>query len=54
MDVDYSLEIRRHGLKIYQVPVSLLHEENGTTKDFLCQDELRAKVDLNLQRFYEK
>ncbi len=54
MDVDYSLEIRRRGLKIYQIPVSLLHEESGTTKDFLCQEEYRAKVDLNLQRFYEK
>ncbi len=54
MDVDYSLEIRQRGFRIYQVPVNLLHEENRTTRDFLALPEYRAKVESNAKAFFEK
>lgn len=54
MDVDYSLEVRRRGFKIYQVPVNLIHEENGSTGDFLARPEYRKKVAHNYRLFFRK
>jgi len=54
MDVDYSMEMRLRGWRLYQVPVNLLHEENGTTRPLLQQSEYQAKVAKNLELFYQK
>jgi GT2 family glycosyltransferase len=54
MDVDYSLEARRRGFKIYQVPANLIHDENGTTRDFLAQPAFLEKVMHNQRIFAEK
>lgn len=53
-DVDYSLEIRIRGYNLYQVPVNLLHQENGTTKPFLEYPEYRDKVEGNFKEFEKK
>lgn len=37
-DVDYCMQTYMRGLRIYQVPVNLIHEQNGTTKDFLVDE----------------
>lgn len=54
MDVDYSLEVRRRGFTIYNVPVNLIHDENGTTKDFLNQPSYQEKITRNHRIFREK
>jgi len=54
MDVDYCMRIQLHGLRTYQVPVNLIHEENGTTKDFLVDPLFRAKMDANFEVFDKK
>lgn len=54
MDVDYCLEIRRRGMKIYQVPVNLLHAENGTTRQYLDQKSYSGLVAENHKAFYLK
>jgi len=54
MDVDYSLEVRRRGYKIYQVPVNLIHEQNGSTKEFLRQPAYAEKISRNQAAFQEK
>lgn len=53
-DVDYSLEARLRGLKLYQVPVNLLHEESGTTIRYLADASYRSKVDFNYTAFHTK
>lgn len=53
-DVDYCFEIRKRGMKIYQVPVNLIHEENGTTREFLADDLYQDKMARNFNLFYEK
>lgn len=53
-DVDYSLEIRIRGYNLYQVPVNLLHEENGTTRPYLEKPEYQAKVESNFKEFEKK
>ncbi len=53
-DVDYSLEARLRGLKLYQVPVNLLHEESGTTIRYLADPSYRSKVDFNFTAFHTK
>jgi hypothetical protein len=54
MDVDYSLEVRKRGFAIYQVPVALLHDANGTTKRYLDDESYRQKVAGNHLLFYSK
>jgi len=54
MDVDYCMEMRSRGWRLYQVPVNLIHEENGTTRPLLDQPEYQAKVVNNLELFYRK
>ncbi len=54
MDVDYSLEMRLRGLNVYQVPVNLVHEENGSTAAMLALPEYKAKVDGNIDWFERK
>ena len=55
MDVDYSFEVRLRGFGIYQVPVSLLHEEGRTTRPMMAADpRLGQYVQQNLQRLGEK
>ncbi|KAB1075342.1 hypothetical protein [Methylobacterium planeticum] len=52
MDVDYSLEAASRGVNLYQVPVNLLHEENGSTRDFLNDPERLEKIAYN-QRYFQ-
>lgn len=54
LDVDYSLEIRLRGLNLYQVPINLIHQENGTTAEMLQRPEYKAKVDHNYALFDRK
>ncbi len=54
MDVDYCMEMRLQGWRLYQVPVNLIHEENGTTRPLLAQPEYQSKVNKNLEFFYQK
>jgi len=54
MDVDYSLEMRKRGFDIYQVPVNLIHEESSTTKAFLEQEIYQRQVDSNHRVFNDK
>jgi hypothetical protein len=54
MDVDYSFEIRRRGYNLYQIPVNLLHDESGTTKEMLAKPEYQSYVENNLKIFYQK
>lgn len=55
MDVDYSFEARLRGFQLAQVPVSLQHEENRTTKSLWEQKpELKAFIQSNIDTFYEK
>ncbi len=53
-DVDYSLEMRKRGWNLYQIPVALLHEENRSTKPYLEQIEYQQKVAGNYEYFYKK
>jgi hypothetical protein len=55
MDVDYCFEARLRGFCFFQVPVSLLHEENRTTRPFWEADSnLRDFMAGNFDLFYEK
>ncbi|MDQ2803619.1 MAG: hypothetical protein M3Y41_13425 [Pseudomonadota bacterium] len=55
MDVDYSLEARLRGFRLYQVPVSLLHEESRTTRPMLqAGGDLRDAVSRNWDVFHAK
>jgi hypothetical protein len=55
MDVDYSFEARLRGFLLYQVPVSLCHEENRSTRPILDADpSARAKLEGNFKAFYDK
>lgn len=53
-DVDYSLEMRKRGWNLYQIPTTLIHEESRSTRSFLDQPEYRQKVTENYEYFYEK
>lgn len=53
-DVDYCFEARRRGINVYQVPVNLLHVENGTTEPFLKLEKYQIKKNKNTQRFHDK
>lgn len=54
MDVDYCMEVQLRGLRVHQVPVNLIHEQNGTTKDFLKDPKFKSQVKENLVAFDEK
>lgn len=55
MDVDYSFEARLRGFDVFQVPVSLDHQENGTTGAMLREDPERQKqVNQNVSAFTTK
>ena len=55
MDVDYCFEARLRGFQLFQVPVSLQHEENRTTRPFREADSnLRGYAVRNRELFYEK
>ena len=41
-------------MKIYQVPVNLLHAENGTTRPYLDQQSYKDLVAENHKAFYMK
>lgn len=54
-DVDYCLEARKKGWKIYQVPVPLLHFESKDNKRLMQQNqELNAKWGRNFNRLLQK
>jgi len=54
-DVDYCLQTRKEGYKIYQVPVRLLHFESKDVKRLRAQNsELNNKEARNLQRLNKK
>jgi len=55
MDVDYCFEARLRGFRLFQVPVSLQHEEHGTTRAAWEEDpNLRDYMAGNFDLFYEK
>ena len=54
MDVDYCMAVQLRGMRIYQVPVNIIHAENGTTKDFLKNPEYKATMFANFTIFEEK
>jgi GT2 family glycosyltransferase len=55
MDVDFSFEARLRGFRLFQVPVSLQHEESRSTRAMWeQQSELKDYISHNLDRFYEK
>lgn len=54
MDVDYCMLARLHGFKCYQVPVNLLHEENGSTRELLADPVHREAMLSNFDRFRSK
>lgn len=55
MDVDYSLEARLKGFKLYQVPLNLVHEESRTTRGLLQADRsLEENIHRNKARLLEK
>jgi GT2 family glycosyltransferase len=55
MDVDYSFEARLRGFRLFQVPVSLQHEENRTTRPIREADaQLQDYIARNFDLFYEK
>ena len=54
-DVDYCFEARKRGFQVFQVPVSLLHEESRTTRPLmLANPKLSTQAADNLKTFYEK
>jgi hypothetical protein len=54
-DVDYSLEARLRGFRLYQVPVNLLHHESRTTRPILSESpDLSEKVERNFTVFRDK
>ncbi|NQU37779.1 MAG: hypothetical protein HQ526_09340 [Actinobacteria bacterium] len=54
MDVDYCMEVQLRGLRTYQVQVNVIHEGNGSTREFLADPVYKAKFRKNKQRFVEK
>ncbi len=55
MDVDYSFEARLRGFRLMQVPASLVHEENRTTRSLWEQQPaLLDALQRNFKRFYAK
>jgi GT2 family glycosyltransferase len=55
MDVDYCFEARLRGFQLMQVPVSLQHEENRTTRSLWeKKPDLRDHIGQNMERFYAK
>jgi len=54
MDADYSLEARRRGFQLFQVPVTLLHEESRTTRQFMARAEYSNFVQTNRDAFWAK
>jgi beta-1,4-mannosyl-glycoprotein beta-1,4-N-acetylglucosaminyltransferase len=55
MDVDYCFEARLRGFRAFQIPVSLQHEENRTTRVLWETDSrLRDQMVGNFALFYEK
>jgi hypothetical protein len=55
MDVDYCFEARLRGYHLFQVPVSLQHEESRTTKPVLERDPtLWNEISRNFELFSEK
>jgi hypothetical protein len=54
MDVDYCLQARLHGFRCYQVPVNLLHEENGSTRELLAEPAYRDAMLHNFELFRRK
>ena len=54
MDVDYSMRIRLSGLNLYQIPVNLVHDENGSTAAFLAKPEFQEAVTANYELFDRK
>jgi GT2 family glycosyltransferase len=55
MDVDYCFEARLRGFRLFQVPVSLLHEESQTTRPIWEADpKLLDCMARNIDLFYEK
>lgn len=54
MDVDYCMAVQLRGMRIYQVPVNIVHAENGTTKDFLKNPEYQEAMLANFTVFEEK
>lgn len=54
-DVDFCLETRKIGYKIYQVPVRLLHHESRDNKLIKAQNPSKIEAELrNLQRLQTK
>lgn len=54
-DVDFCLEARKLGWKIYQVPVPFLHFEGKTNKQLHAQNPNKARLaELNRAIFWEK
>ena len=54
MDTDFALEATVRGAQIYQVPITLLHEENGSTRTFLSDPRYSEAVEFNYARFQTK
>lgn len=55
MDVDYSLEARIRGFKLFQVPVRLIHFESRTLKQLeWMTPENVVQLNENYRLFYEK
>lgn len=53
-DVDYSLEMRRRGWRLYHCPVTLIHAESQTNAPLLEDPAYRTKVDHNFAYFARK
>lgn len=54
-DVDYCLEARKHGWKIYQIPVTLIHFESADNNRLRSNNpELNNKEYRNLKRLQNK
>lgn len=54
-DVDYCLEARKQGFKIYQVPIPILHFESKDNRRLKqMNNELSQKESRNLQKLIEK
>jgi len=54
MDTDFALEATVRGAQLYQVPITLLHEENGSTRTFLRDPRYSEAVTFNYAQFRAK
>ena len=54
MDVDYSFEARKRGFRLYQVPVTLTHEESRTTKRLIEVDGMLSQHKVDNMHYFEK